>query len=90
MRRLSTRILPLATVMLLTLAPVASATENDGRGFYGATNDKVVTNFGFAVIAFFALFVFLMSMLQRALDRRKEARKAGEKQLGSARWRGGW
>ena len=65
--------------------------DNDGRGFYGATNDKGVTNFGFALIIFFPLFVFLMSMLQRHLDKRKEARKAGHSsQLGDARWRGGW
>jgi len=79
-----------ATLLVLLLAPAAQAVENDGRGYYGETDDKVVTNFGFAVIAFFALFVFLMSMLQRALDRRKEARKAAQAQLGGAEWRGGW
>ena len=87
--RLLTRVLPLALTLAVVVAPVAHA-ENDGRGFYGATNDKVVTNFGFAVIAFFALFVFLMSMLQRWLDKRKEARKAAAKQLHTAPWRGGW
>jgi hypothetical protein len=76
-------------LLALVLAPVAQA-ENDGRGFYGTTNDKVVTNFGFALIIFFPVFIFLMSMLQRALDKRKEARKAAEKQLRGAPWRGGW
>ena len=57
------------------LAPAALA-ENDGRGFYGATDDKVVTNAGFILIVFFPLFVFVMSMLQRRLEKRKEARKA--------------
>ena len=39
----------------------------------------------------FPLFVFLMSMLQKGLERRKEARKAAEKALlGNAEWRGGW
>lgn len=88
-RTLTMRIVPLALLAVLVLAPVARA-ENDGRGFYGATNDKVVTNFGFGVIAFFALFVFTMSMIQRALDKRKEARKAAEKRLHGAQWRGGW
>jgi hypothetical protein len=83
-------LVPLALLLLLLLAPAASA-SNDGRGFYGATNDKVVTNAGFIVIAFFPIFVFGMSMLQRRLERRKEARKAAEKALlGSAPWRGGW
>jgi hypothetical protein len=89
MRRLATTISVYALLLALVLAPAAQAT-NDGRGFYGETNDKVVTNVGFAVIIFFPLFVFVMSMLQRALDKRKEARKAAEKRLGEADWRGGW
>jgi len=76
-------------VLTLVLAPAASA-YNDGRGFYGATNDKVVTNFGFGLIIFFPTFVFVMSMIQRSLEKRKDARKAAQKQLGSAEWRGGW
>ncbi len=87
MRRLWLAILPYAVLLTLALASVAHA-ENNGRGFYGETDDKVVTNFGFAVIIFFPVFVFLMSMLQRSLEKRKERRKAAEKQLGS--WRGGW
>jgi hypothetical protein len=89
MRNLWRSAVPYALLLVLVLAPVAHA-ENDGRGFYGATNDKVVTNFGFALIIFFPLFVFAMSRLQRALDKRKERRKAAQKQLGGAGWRGGW
>jgi hypothetical protein len=88
--RLLRRLLLLALTLSLVLAPAAEA-YNDGRGFYGATNDKVVTNTGFILIGFFPLFVFVMSMLQRALERRKEARQAAQKALlGNARWRGGW
>ena len=80
----------LALLVSLALAPAADA-YNNGRGFYGETNDKVVTNAGFILIVFFPLFVFLMSMLQKALERRKEARKAAQKALlGNAQWRGGW
>ncbi len=93
MRRLRIRVpfglLLLALLLALVLAPAAQA-ENDGRGYYGATNDKVVTDAGFIVIAFFAVFVFAMSMLQRHLDKRKEARKAAQKALGDVQWRGGW
>jgi len=78
-----------AVLVLLVFAPAALA-DNDGRGFYGPTTDKAVTNMFFGVILFFPVFVFLMSMLQRALDRRKEARKAAAKQLHSSPWRGGW
>ncbi|HVR05527.1 MAG TPA: hypothetical protein VMS02_05755 [Solirubrobacteraceae bacterium] len=78
------------TLLLLTLAPSALA-YNDGRGFYGATNDKVVTNAGFILILFFPLFVLSMSLLQWRLDKRKEARKAAQKaHSGDPRWRGGW
>jgi hypothetical protein len=74
---------------LLVLAPAALA-ENDGRGFYGATNDKVVTDAGFILIIFFPTFVFVMSMIQRHLEKRKEASKAAKKQLSGIEWRGGW
>ena len=89
-RRMPASALALALALMLA-APSAASAYNDGRGFYGATNDKVVTNSGFIVIIFFALFVFVMSMLQRHLDRRKQARyEARKAQLGDARWRGGW
>jgi hypothetical protein len=87
--RLLATLLPLALLAMLVLAPAASA-YNDGRGFYGPTDDKVVTDAGFILIIFFPTFVFAMSMLQKKLDKRKEARKAGEKLLGGANWRGGW
>ncbi len=90
MRRLLTiRLLGLALLVALVLAPAAQA-ENDGRGFYGATNDKVVVAAGFILIVFFPTFVFVMSMLQRHLDKRKEARKAAHKALADVEWRGGW
>ncbi len=89
--RLFAKLFMLALLASLVLAPVAAATENDGRGFYGATNDKVITNAGFIVIVFFPVFVFVMSMLQRHLEKRKEARKAAHKAvMGDAQWRGGW
>jgi hypothetical protein len=89
MRRLLTSLIA-SVSLLLVLAPSALA-YNDGRGWYGATNDKVVTNAGFILIIFFPTFVLLMSLLQRRLDKRKEARKSAQKaRLGDARWRGGW
>jgi len=79
-----------SALLLLALAPRALA-YNDGRGFYGATNDKVVTNAGFILILFFPLFVLSASLIQWRLDKRKKARKAAEKaHAGDPRWRGGW
>jgi hypothetical protein len=89
MRRLSRYVLPLALLLALVLAPAAQA-YNDGRGFYGGTNDKVVTDAGFILIIFFPVFVFVMSMIQRALEKRKQARKAAHKALGDPQWHGGW
>jgi preprotein translocase subunit SecG len=78
--------------VMLTLALAAPAlASNDGRGFYGATNDKVVTNAGFILIIFFPVLVFTLSMLQGRLDKRKAARKAAQHaKAGDPRWRGGW
>jgi preprotein translocase subunit SecG len=90
MRRVPTTLL-CTTLLLLVLAPAAGAVENDGRGLYGATDDKVVTKAGFILIVFFPTFVLVMSLVQARLEKRKDARKAAEKgRLGDARWRGGW
>jgi hypothetical protein len=87
------RVLPLlslALILLLVLAPVALG-HDGGQGTYGETNDKVVTNAGFILIAFFPLFILVMSMAQIALDRRKDRRKAAHKALArEERVRGGW
>jgi hypothetical protein len=82
----------LSVVFLLLTAPVAMASEHDGgEGLWGETNDKVITNAAFIVIAFFPLFIFVMSMLQWRLDKRKDARKAAAKaRRARADERGGW
>jgi hypothetical protein len=90
MRRLLISLSSLALLFALALAPAAQA-SNDGRGLYGATNDKVVTNTGFILILFFPILVFVLTMIQIRLEKRKEARKAARKEhLGNAQWRGGW
>ena len=81
-----------ALTLALMLAPAASASESPsyGRGLYGATDDKVVTDAGFILVIFFPVFVFAMSMIQRRLEKRKEARKAAHKALAKTQWHGGW
>ena len=81
-----------ACMALMLVAAPAALAFNDGRGWYGETNDKGVTHTGFLLIIFFPLFVLTMSLIQRGLDRRKESRKAASTMLASAseRWRGGW
>ena len=88
MRRLSSALAVLVVAMLV-LAPSALA-HNDGRGFYGATDDKVVTDAGFILIIFFPTFVFIMSTIQGRLEKRKAARHAADISHADARYRGGW
>jgi len=92
MRRAAATML-LTAVLLAVTAPVALAvqTHDGGEGLWGETNDKVITNAGFVLIAFFPLFIFVMSLIQWRLDKRKDARKAAEKaRRARADVRGGW
>jgi hypothetical protein len=59
-----------AAVALLLLAPAAMAA--DGEGLYGRTDDKVVTYASFIIIAFFAILVTVLSLIQIRLESRKE------------------
>ena len=79
-RRLAAPFL-LAIFGLLALAPSAMAA--DGVGTYGRTDDKVVTFFAFGLIAFFAILVTVLSLVQIRLDNRKERRKEDLERLGS-------
>ena len=78
----------------LALAAIASASENGhdgGEGWYGLTNDKIITNAGFLIIGGIPLLIFLISLLQHSLDKRKERRKKAAKlRSASPQWRGGW
>jgi uncharacterized membrane protein YkvA (DUF1232 family) len=72
MTRLAT-ILAAALALLLALAPVALAA--DGVGLYGRTDDRVVTYAGFILIAFFAILVIVLSLIQTRLENRRERLK---------------
>ena len=74
MRRL-TPVLAVATWLLL--AAPAFAGDN-GEGLYGETDDRIVTFFCLGLVVGFALLVTLFTLLQNALERRKEERKATE------------
>jgi hypothetical protein len=79
-----------ACLFLLLLAPAALAADG-GEGVYGETNDKVVTNVGFIVIAFFPLLILLLSLIQWRLEKRKDLRLAAKRRRTQApEWRGGW
>ena len=69
----------LTLAALMASAPVAVAA--DGVGLYGRTNDRVVTYFGFAVIAFFTILVIVLSLVQIRLEGRREREKADLERL---------
>ena len=80
-----------AVVGVLAAAPAALAAANGGQGWYGETNDKVITNAMFIVIAFFPTVIIVLSLIQWRLDKRKHARMdAAKRRAASADWRGGW
>ena len=81
--------LSVALIVALVVAPAALGIDriDGGEGTFGETDDKVVTNAGFILIAAFPLVALLLSLLQWRLDKRKEARKKAHK---AAAARGGW
>jgi hypothetical protein len=59
--------------LMLLAAPAALA--DNGVGLAGPTTDKTVTFFCFGVIAFFAVLVIVLSLIQGKLEKRKERRR---------------
>lgn len=72
MKRAATLFL-LALTTMLVAAPLAFA-EN-GEGLAGKADDKTVTFFCFGVMGFFVVLVIGLSLIQGALERRKERRR---------------
>lgn len=68
---------PLASLMAvlsaLILSPIALGA--DGEGTAGRVDDVYITYFCFAVIAFFAILVTVLSLIQGRLDAKKEQRR---------------
>ena len=64
----------LASLAALLAAAPAALAEN-GAGLAGPVTDKTVTFFCFGVIAFFAILVIVLSLVQGRLEKRKEMRR---------------
>lgn len=67
-----------AAAWALALAPAALAQEghDNGEGFLGETDDKVVTYFSLGVVVFFVVVIVVGTLVQQWLERRKEEKKA--------------
>ena len=59
--------------------------HDNGEGLAGETDDKLVTFIGLAVAVFFMLVVIVGTLMQQALEKRKEHQKAAR-----LRQRTGW
>jgi hypothetical protein len=89
--RIVLRRLPISAVLAIATVLVAASpalAHNNGEGWWGETDDLVVTNAGFILIVFFPLFILLVSLLQWRLEKRKYARQAAAKR--AAESQGGW
>jgi hypothetical protein len=85
-RRIRSAAAYLAAFCLFFLVAAASAfAGTDGQGLLGETNDKQVTFISFGVLLFFVAVVTIGTLIQSALDRRKEERNAAR-----LRQRSGW
>ena len=79
MKRATAIFLSALTTMLVA-APMALA--DNGEGLAGKASDKTVTFFCFGVMAFFVILVIGLSLVQGALERRKERRRYDIERLG--------
>ena len=87
------RTIVLTGLFIALMAPVALASEghDGGEGWWGETNDKVITNAGFVIIAGIPLLILVLTLIQSALDRRKDRRLAAARaRRERADLRGGW
>ena len=64
-----------ALTTLFVLALPAFAAAADGVGTAGRIDDRYITFFCFGVIAFFAILVTVLSLIQGRLDAKKEQRR---------------
>jgi hypothetical protein len=88
---LRTAVLTIVAFTLMAPAALASEGHDGGEGLWGETNDKVITNAGFVLIAGIPLMLLVFTLIQITLDRRKDRRLAAERaRKARADLRGGW
>lgn len=72
----------LCAALAASLLAAPAALAENGVGLAGPTTDKTVTFFCFGVIAFFAIVVIVMTLIQEGLERRKGRRRSDFERLG--------
>jgi hypothetical protein len=76
MDRLKRTLTMTGVTMLLLLALAPAAIAADGVGLWGRTDDKVVTFWGFGVLAFFSILVTVLGIWQMRSESRRERERA--------------
>jgi uncharacterized membrane protein YphA (DoxX/SURF4 family) len=74
-----------AFCLFFAIAASSAFAGTDGQGLLGETNDKQVTFISLGVLLFFVFVVTIGTIIQSALDRRKEQKLAAR-----TRQRTGW
>ena len=88
MRRITTAFTTLWITLFAMTSPALA--QESGAGQLHAT-EKLITEFGLGLIIGFPIFVWAMSRLQAAGDKRKDRKKAAyRKASGANAWKGGW
>lgn len=65
----------IGTLLIAGLWLAAPASAAEGIGLWGPTDDKVITLWAFAVIAFFPILITVLTVIQSRRERRKEQRE---------------
>jgi hypothetical protein len=90
-RVLTTLLLSATTLLVFAQIALADSRNDHGEGWYGETNDLIITKAGFVMIAGFPLFILIASLIYHLLEKRKDARTAAAKaRTARADTRGGW
>ena len=74
-----------AFCLFFAVAAASAFAQTDGEGLLGETDDKMVTFISLGVMLFFVFVVVVGTIIQSALDRRKDQKLAAR-----ARQRTGW
>jgi hypothetical protein len=74
-----------AFCLFYAIAAASAIAQTDGEGLLGETNDKQVTFISLGVMMFFVFVIVVGTMIQSALEHRKD-----EKLAARARQRSGW
>lgn len=75
MNRVRNSIVSVLTALFVLLAPAYAMAGDGGVGTAGRIDDRYITFFCFAVIAFFAILVTVLSLIQGRLDAKKDQRR---------------